>query len=102
MLRLTRFLGFWPNVQDYEKGKVFDMREAAMVRALPMHNQYLSVDESAFLPFLLRMDYSSMHLFHFSRQQRAKVLDMLIDYYRVHIPEFPEMKSLDVLRTVFS
>jgi len=102
LLHLTRFLGFWPNAQDYEKGQVFDMREASMVGTLPMHNQYLNTEESAFLPFLLRMDYASMHLFRFNRQQRAKVLDTLIDYYRVHIPEFPEMKSLDVLRTVFA
>lgn len=101
LLRLTRFLGFWPNVQDYKQGMVFDMREAAMVERLPMHNQYLNAEESAFLPFLLRMDYASMHLFRFNRQQRARVLDLLIEYYRVHIPEFPELKSLDVLRTVF-
>lgn len=102
LLRLTRFLGFWPNVTDYKQGKVFDMREAALVERLPFHNQYLNTEESAFLPFLLRMDYVSMHLYRFDRQQRARVLDKLIDYYRIHIPEFPEMKSLDVLRTVFS
>ena len=73
-----------------------------MQEKLPMHSQYLNAEESAFLPFLLRMDYASMHLFRFNRQQRARVLDLLIEYYRMHIPEFPEMKSLDVLRTVFS
>ena len=102
LLRLTRFLGFWPNVLDYRKGRVFDMREAAMTDTLPLHSQYLNTEESSLLPFLLRMDYATMHLFRFSRSQRAEVLDRLIDYYRMHIPEFPELKSLDVLRTVFS
>ena len=102
LIRLTRFLGFWPNVLDYLQGMVFDMRESAMVSVIPSHGQYLEADESSFLPFLLRMNYPTMHLFRFNRQQRARVLDVLIDYYRLHIPEFPEMKSLDVLRTVFS
>jgi len=102
MLRLTRFLGFWPNVRDYEKGQVFDMQEAAMVERMPSHNQYLNPEESFFLPYLIRMDYATMHLFRFNRQQRARVLDLMVDYYRMHIPEFPELKSLDVLRTVFS
>ena len=102
LLRLTRFLGFWPNILNYKKGRVFDMREAAMADTLPLHSQYLNAEESALLPFLLRMDYASMHLFHFSRGQRAEVLERVIDYYRMHIPEFPELKSLDVLRTVFS
>ena len=102
LIRLTRFLGFWPNVQGYAQGMVFDMRDAAMVCVLPSHGQYLSAEESVFLPRLLKMDYATMHLFRFSRQQRARVLDVLVDYYRMHIPEFPELKSLDVLRTVFS
>lgn len=102
LLRLTRFLGFWPNVHNYKQGEVFDMREAIMTDNLPFHNQYLSTGESAFLPLLLRMDYASMHLFRFSREQRSLVLDKLTDYYRMHIPEFPELKSLDVLRAVFS
>ena len=101
LLRLTRFLGFWPNAQEYKQGQVFDMLEAAMVDRLPMHNQYLNTEESAFFFFFLRMNYASMHLFRFNRQQRARVLDLLTEYYRVHIPEFPELKSLDVLRSVF-
>jgi DNA repair protein RecO (recombination protein O) len=102
LTRLTRFLGFWPNAQDYIQGMVFDMKDAVMTGVLPSHGQYLNAEESAFLPFLLRMDYATMHLFRFNRQQRARVLDVLVDYYRMHIPEFPELKSLDVLRTVFS
>lgn len=102
LMRLTRFLGFWPNVQDYVQGMVFDLRDATMVSVFPVHGQYLDSKESAFLPRLLRMDYATMHLFRFNRQQRARVLDALVDYYRMHIPEFPELKSLDVLRTVFS
>ena len=102
LMRLTRFLGFWPNVQDYVPGMLFDLRESTMVSVLPAHGQYLDAEESAFLPKLLRMDYATMHLFRFNRQQKSRVLDILVDYYRMHIPEFPELKSLDVLRTVFS
>jgi DNA repair protein RecO (recombination protein O) len=102
MIRLTRFLGFWPNIKGYTQGMVFDMRDGTMDNILPSHGQYLNAEESAFLPLLLRMDYASMHLFRFNRQQRSRVLNVLVDYYRMHIPEFPEMKSLDVLRTVFS
>lgn len=102
MIRLTRFLGFWPNIKGYTQGMVFDLRDGTMDNRLPSHGQYLNAEESAFLPLLLRMDYASMHLFRFNRQQRSRVLNVLVDYYRMHIPEFPEMKSLDVLRTVFS
>ncbi len=102
LIRLIRFLGFWPNVPDNSQGMLFDMRDGTMVGVPPVHGQYLKEDESAFLPLLLRMDYATMHLFKFSRLQRVRILEVLIDYYRMHIPEFPELKSLDVLRTVYS
>ena len=79
----------------------FDRSEKGLAN-FQAHGQYLDGEESAFLPKLLRMDYATMHLFRFNRQQKSRVLDILVDYYRMHIPEFPELKSLDVLRTVFS
>ena len=37
MLHLTRFIGFYPNVEDYASGCSFDMREGCFVYAAPPH-----------------------------------------------------------------
>ena len=47
------------------------------------------------------MNFSTMHLFRFSRAQRNRILDVLIDYYRLHLAAMPELNSPDVLRTLF-
>lgn len=102
ILRLTRFLGFYPNAEAYHAGDYFDLQNACFVGRRPFHNAYLPPEEARSIPLLMRMNYETMHLFVFSRMQRNRLLAVLNDYYRLHIPDFPELKSLDVLHEVFS
>ncbi len=83
MLRLTRFLGIWPSVEE--------------VRPL-LHEE--EEEERAALPSLLRMNYGTMHLFRFTSAQRSRILQVANNFYRLHIDGFPELKSVAVLREV--
>ena len=40
----------------------------------------------------------TMHLFRMTRQQRSRCVDVILAYYRLHVPDFPDMKTLEVLR----
>jgi len=42
-----------------------------------------------------------MHLFKMNRQERLRLLVLINDYYRLHLPDFPELNSLQVLKEVF-
>ena len=44
------------------------------------------------------MSYANMHRFAYSRQQRGVILDYLLDYYRLHLAPFPQLKCLPILR----
>jgi DNA repair protein RecO (recombination protein O) len=44
------------------------------------------------------LDYDTMYLFDVNRQQRNEVLDHIIKYYKLHLAEFGDLRSLDVLR----
>ena len=50
---------------------------------------------------LLRMNYDTIHLFAMSRGERNRCLAIINDYYRLHLPDFPILKILDVLRELF-
>ena len=50
---------------------------------------------------MMRMDYQNMHLFRMSRTDRNRCLDVMLTYYRLHLPSFPELKSLPVLKELF-
>lgn len=101
MMRLSLFLGFYPNLDDFVPGCVFDLRSGSFSSVAPLHSDYLLPDEASQMSLMMRMNYSTMHLFKFTRAQRNRLLDVIVQYYRLHIPGFPEMKSLDVLRNIY-
>ncbi len=60
-------------------------------------------DEASRINILMRMNYETMHLFAMSRAEpRNRCLTIINDYYRLHLPHFPLLKSLDVLRELFA
>lgn len=101
MMRLTRFVGFYPNLDDYEDGCCFDMQNGCFVPCAASCRDFLDAEESRKMHLLMRMNYSTMHLFTMSRSERNRCLDVIIEFYRLHIPGFKELKSLDVLRELF-
>lgn len=101
LLRLTRFLGLFPEVAEVRPGMYFDLENCAFCLLPPQHPHYLQPDEAARLPVLLRLRYESMHLVPMTSTERNRFLDLIGDYYRLHCPGFPHLKSLDVLREVF-
>ena len=36
-----------------------------------------------------------------NREERNRCLDVIMTYYRLHVPNFPELRSLKVLRELF-
>ena len=119
LMRLSRFLGFYPNLElrddRHEPGQtglvaadggevfslMFDLREGRFCSVAPMHRDFLPPDEARLIRLLMRMDFPTMHLFRLSRHERNRIAEVLLHYYRLHIPQFPELKSLGVLRELW-
>jgi len=102
MIRLSRLLGFYPDSTGYKKEMYFDMRNGAFTLYQPKHVDFLSPDESAVFFNLLRISYENMEAFRFSGRERQAIIHRILDYYRLHLSDFPEIKSLAVLHEVFS
>lgn len=101
MMRLSRFIGFFPNTEKERKNSFFDLRNSCFCDIRPSHNDFLTPEEAAHISTLLRMDFSNMHLFRLSRAERNRCCDIIIDYYRLHVAGFGEMRSTAVMREVF-
>ena len=65
------------------------------------HRHFLSPAETVVFVRLLRIRFENMALFGFSRHERMAILQSILAYYRLHVPDFPEIKSLAVLQSVF-
>lgn len=101
LLRLTRFLGFMPNMEGARAGSWFDLRASCFTASQPLHPDFLAPADAALVPRLLRMSYGTMHVFRFSGAERSRLLEQINRYYRLHLPGYPELKSLAVLREMF-
>lgn len=102
LLRLTQFLGFYPNVEDWEEGCFFDMLNATFTRQRPSHADYLEPDEAVLVPKFMRMDVRKMRGVGLNGAVRRRALTLITHFYRLHVPEFPEIKSIEVLGEVFA
>ena len=76
LLRLTRFLGFYPNMDDYEDGDYFDLRESEFMRNPPVHRDFLHPEEAQKVQLMMRMDFPTMHLFRMSHNDRNRLLEI--------------------------
>ena len=101
LLRLTRFLGFYPNLDDYKDGDYFDLRESVFMPMPPVHRDFMHPEEAQKVQLMMRMDFPTMHLFRMSHQERNRLLEVSLKYYRLHLPDFPEMKSIEVLQALY-
>ena len=105
MLHLTRFIGFYPNLddEDIDTGcnTYFDMRAGSFMKHVPVHSDFLRPDEARKIRLLMRLNYTTMRLLSLSRSERNRIVEVILQYYRLHQPAFPDMKSLPVLQQLF-
>ena len=102
LLHLTRFLGFMPLAEDWHPGDFFDLQAATFVAQRPVHPHYLEPTEAAVVPKFLRMDFRSMRGVGLNGEGRRRILQLITEFYRLHVPDFPEQRSLGVLAEVFA
>lgn len=102
LMRMSRFLGFYPNLDEYREGCVFDLRAGTFTGTSPLHSDILTAAEARLIHLLMRMDFPTMHLYRLSRHDRNRIVEVLLQYYRLHIPQFPELKSLHVLQELWA
>ncbi len=103
LMRLSRFLGFYPLIKEEgaRSDTYFDLRAGTFCSEAPLHHDFLAPEEAAHIHTMMRMDFQTMHLFRMNRNERNRCLDIMLTYYQLHLPDFPELKSLPVLQELF-
>lgn len=102
LIKLTRFLGFFPDLKSNNRATDFyDLRQATFVSEKPLHNHFLASQETNILLQISRINFRNMHQFKFNRQERMLLLEKILFYYKLHISDLGEIHSLAVLKEVF-
>ncbi len=100
MLELSKYLGFYPKTGNKTDWPVFDLLNGSFTSNLPLHTYYITQPVSQLLAQLCLCPLDETADLNHTNEQRRNLLSILIDYYRLHVPGFKGLKSLEVLRVV--
>ena len=101
MLELTTFLGFTPGGDFSPETAYFDLQEGTFVTETGSHPHFLDVSLANILYQLLESNLANCHEVKIGREERRKLLQSLLDYYRLHMESFPEINAHLILQEVF-
>lgn len=102
MIGTAHYIGICPNADEYTPGSVLDMRDGCFSPLLPKHTEFIPAELSYKLHLLMGSSYNDIKDAPLTGQERVMLLNALNTYFRLHIPSFPILKSIEVLETVFS
>jgi DNA repair protein RecO (recombination protein O) len=91
---LTKYLGFEPQNNFSAENKFFDCREGCFTSHSIASPLGLTKDESLLFSEFLKINSLQVGL---SNSQRTALIEILLSYYKLHVPGFGDLKSLDVL-----
>jgi len=99
---LSSYLGFEPGQRNNSGETFFDMKNGSFVHLPPVHGHYSNPEISAIMAELFAVSYDAVNNIPLTGARRNEVLEDLIRYYHIHLPGLNRIKSLEVLKEVFS
>lgn len=99
ILNLTKYLGFYPETKDNNL-TYFDLREGNFTES-SFHKECISGQKLAAFKKLLAINFDAIENVSFSKSERQMVLQVLMQYFELHLQGFRKPKSLSVLETIF-
>ena len=102
LLRLTKYLGFYPDRTLENESSFFDLKEGVYVNHQPLH--LFIIDPNLIHDFknLNSSSFETLAQLSISSVNRKTLLSKTLDYYRLHIDSFGEVKSHLILEEVLS
>jgi DNA repair protein RecO (recombination protein O) len=102
MIQLSRFLGFYPKKTRLTQQPYFDLQGGEFTEYEPHHPDYLSGILVQKLEDLLNCNFESIESLEITKKERMTLLDAMVVYYRLHVPGFGEVKSLEILKSILA
>lgn len=102
LLKLTRFLGFYPDLRNAEKFNFFDLKDGVFVSNQPPHSFFIEANLKTFWLQLFKNSIEHFDELKINAAVRKVLLYKIIEYYSFHIEDFGLVKSHEILEEVLS
>jgi len=101
LFSFSRFLGFFPEEQKEVKSCYFDLREGVFSEKIPEHNEFLKERESSLWNQCIRRTKAADSL-NMQSVFKQRILEILIQYYSIHLHWNTGLKSHEVIKEIFA
>lgn len=101
MYKLTRFLGFEPNT-EFRDARWFDLMNGCYSVNRPLHVHFVQPELMSCFTAMSDCNFATLQHLRLSREQRNGLLNTLLEYYKLHLPEFHTLQSTAILRELFN
>lgn len=102
LFRLTEYMGFKPDTEKVDFEGWFDMQKGAIVSFEPPHPMFANKEATKYLIQLSALKINELDQLKISRSMRDYLLTVLLDYFHLHFDDLGEVKSIKVLKEIFS
>jgi DNA repair protein RecO (recombination protein O) len=101
LIKLSRFLGFYPQGEPMGKMAYFDLREGKFESERPPHTDQIDGALSMGFYILMQTSVGEINAISITGTLRNDLLNTLLLYYQIHMSGLGMIKSVEVLREVF-
>lgn len=99
LLALSRYLGFGPETPS-ATANYFDLLEGRYTSDTPKHSHFINGPELELWKQLQNLNLTNYEQLKMAPQQRSYLLKALLSFFRLHVNDFGELRSLAVLQQV--
>ncbi len=100
MIELSGYLGFGPMLNHSKETPIFDLMEGSFCEVVTDHRYFIEKERAHLISQLCQLSRENLPEWKVSKSYRDLLVEDIIIYYRLHILNFKELKSLEVLRRV--
>ena len=100
LTELTKYLGFYPDISNNHL-QYFNLEEGIYEASKTGKYSIKDLNLDLF-NHILGIKFDSNHLSALNSEEKMKVLNIIITYYKLHINNFKELKSLDIIRNTYN
>lgn len=102
LYELSKYLGFYPESGFSGHKKYFNIAEGQYSAWSKNLKFVLNEEDSRIFAMLSNKGFNQLNEIKLNRKQRQRLLTILLDYYRYHLPEMGKVKSLEILKQIFA
>ncbi|HEY4326732.1 MAG TPA: DNA repair protein RecO [Mucilaginibacter sp.] len=100
LIKLTRYLGFYPDSHLGGDADYFDLKNGVFTRYKPDSVLYLSPPYTQKFHALLQHGFESLPQINLTNDDRRYLIQKLLEYYALHVEGFSNIRSHEVLEEV--